>query len=91
VSNDDPKEVATLRAFERPHRVPSGNWADPYYDPFDIASDAPCLGIHRVVPLVVGSSSCLAPAVNASVNFESGTNPGSCVDSMAVDEHDASG
>jgi hypothetical protein len=44
--NDDPKEVATFGAFERPHFVPSGNQRDPYDDPFDIASDALGLGIH---------------------------------------------
>jgi hypothetical protein len=46
VSNDDPKEVATLRAFERPHHVPSGDRRDRYDDPYDIASDALELGIH---------------------------------------------
>jgi hypothetical protein len=48
-----PKEVATLRAFERPHLVPSGNRRDPYDDPFNIASDALELGIHGApIPLV---------------------------------------
>jgi hypothetical protein len=45
-SNDDPKEVATLGAFERPHLVPSGNRRDCFYDPLDIASGAPCLRNH---------------------------------------------
>jgi hypothetical protein len=50
VSNDDFKEVATLRKFERPHLVPSGNRGDRCDDPFDIASDAIGLGIiHDVV------------------------------------------
>jgi hypothetical protein len=48
VSNDDPKEVATLRAFERLHHVSSGDRANPYDDPLDIAGAALCLGIHRV-------------------------------------------
>jgi hypothetical protein len=46
VSNDDPKEAATLRAFERLHHVPSGDRRDRYDDPFDIASGALELGIH---------------------------------------------
>jgi hypothetical protein len=51
--NDEPKEVATFGAFERPHFVPSGNQRDPYDDPFDIASDALGLGIHGApIPLV---------------------------------------
>src|SRR5450631_398132 len=45
-SNDDPKEVTTLRAFETPHLVPSGNRRDPHDDPFDIACNAVELGIH---------------------------------------------
>ena len=44
--NDDPKEVATLGAFERPHLIPSRDRGDRYDDPFDIASDARCLRNH---------------------------------------------
>jgi hypothetical protein len=44
--NDDPKEVATLRAFERPHFVPSGDRHDLNDDPFDVAHDALELSIH---------------------------------------------
>jgi hypothetical protein len=43
VSNDDPKELATLRAFERLHHVPPGDRLYSFYDPLDIASDARCL------------------------------------------------
>jgi hypothetical protein len=46
VSNDDPKEVATLRAFERLHHVTSSDRRDSFYDPLDIASDARCLRNH---------------------------------------------
>jgi hypothetical protein len=52
VPNDEPKEVATLGTFERPHLVPSSNRGDPYDDPFDVASDALGLRIHGAVPLV---------------------------------------
>jgi len=50
--NDDPKEVATLGAFEGPHFVSSGNQRDPYGDPFYIASDALELGIHGGGPFL---------------------------------------
>jgi hypothetical protein len=57
--NDDPKEVATLGAFERPHFIPSGNRRDPYDDPFDIASHALELGIHgEPIPLVDAPAFC---------------------------------
>jgi hypothetical protein len=55
VPNDEPKEVATLGAFERPHFVPSCDRRDPYDDPFDIASDAIELGIHGTPFLLVGA------------------------------------
>jgi hypothetical protein len=38
VSKDDSKQLATLRAFERLHHVPSGDRRDSFYDPLDIAS-----------------------------------------------------
>jgi hypothetical protein len=44
--NDEPKEVATFGAFERPHFVPSGDRHDLNDDPFDVAHDALELGIH---------------------------------------------
>jgi hypothetical protein len=52
VPKDEPKEVATLWAFQRPHLVSSGNRGDRYDDPFDIARDALELGTHRSIPLV---------------------------------------
>ena len=71
--NDEPKEVATLGAFERPHLVPSGNRGDHYDDPFDIASDALGLGIHGAVPPV--SAQYLRPTVHAWINLRSRSNP----------------
>jgi hypothetical protein len=50
VRNDEHQKVAALGAFERQHRVASGNRGDRYDDPFDIASDALGFGIiHGVV------------------------------------------
>ena len=46
VPNDEPKEVATFRAFETPHFVPPGDRHDFNDDPFDVAHDALELGIH---------------------------------------------
>ena len=46
VSNDDFKEVAASRAFERLHHVPSGDRRNSFYDPLDIASDAHCIRNH---------------------------------------------
>ena len=46
VSNDDFKEVAASRAFERLHHVPSGDRRNSFYDPLDIASDARCIRNH---------------------------------------------
>jgi hypothetical protein len=43
--NDDFKEVPTLRTFERPHFVPSGNRREFYDDPFDLTHDTLELGI----------------------------------------------
>jgi hypothetical protein len=35
-----------MRAFERPHHVPSGDRRDFFYDPLDIAGGASCLRNH---------------------------------------------
>jgi hypothetical protein len=73
VPNDEPKEVPTLGAIERPHLVPSGNRGDRYDDPFDIASDALGLGIHGAVPLV--GAPTFKATVNAWINLKDRSNP----------------
>jgi hypothetical protein len=65
VPNDEPKEVATLGAFERPHFVPSGNQRDLNDDPLDIASDALGLGIHGAPIPLVGAPAFWGQSVTA--------------------------
>jgi len=68
--NDDPKEVATLGAFEGPHFVPSGNQRDPYGDPFT-CKRCTRTGIHAAAHSFSWSSSTLGPAVNGCVKGRS--------------------